>query len=306
MCDFYPHTLFAKNSNGFYRRRAIISPLSNMCIISRFLFREKIILMAQGARLYLAIGIATSAIVAGSPGTAFGASPQQPFRISLEPAYFAGRFGSAHMFRVYDLPLSVIYRRSRLRIHVELPYVAISGTGRISGGAVLRGGHQRRIRRGVGDLWLSGQYRLNHAAGILPSVSPFLKAKIPLAARSKGLGTGKEDAEFGARLEWRVGGQIFPYLALGYRINGRARRLRLHNALTYQIGTSVAFADHQYLTAVFIGHSAFQYHVGITNSLVIAYNVILTPTWGLETYVDHGLSRNSPAIGVGLGVTASF
>ena len=64
--------------------------------------------MAQGARLYLAIGIATSAIVAGSPGTAFGASPQQPFRISLEPAYFAGRFGSGRVVKCVEILGGVI------------------------------------------------------------------------------------------------------------------------------------------------------------------------------------------------------
>ncbi len=268
--------------------------------------RETNISMNRCASVYLARAIAIGTAVAASTGMAAGASAPEPFRISLEPSYFSGHFGSAHVFRVYDLPLSVIYRKSRLRVRVELPYVAIAGAGRISGGTVLRGGHQPHFRSGVGDLWVSAQYRLCPAAGIRPSISPLIKIKIPLASRHQGLGTGKADAEFGGRFEWRIGNHIFPYLALGYRINGRAHRLKLRNAVTYQVGASVVLAHQQYVTAVFIGHSAFQRRVGPTNSVVLAYNVSLTPVWGFETYFDRGLSPNSPAIGVGLGITAGF
>lgn len=264
------------------------------------------IVMGRSVSVYLASAFAISTAVAASTGIAAGASAPGPFRISLEPSYFSGNFGSAHVFRVYDLPLSVIYRKSRLRVRVELPYVAIAGAGRISGGTVLHGGHHTHFRQGLGDFWISAQYRLCAASGIRPSISPLLKIKVPLASRQKGLGTGKADAEFGGRFEWRIGQRIFPYLTLGYRINGRAHRLKLRNAIVYQVGASVVFAHKQYVTAVLIGHSGFQRRIGPTNSVVLAYNITLTPVWSFETYVDRGLSPNSPAIGVGLGVTAGF
>ncbi|SIR49127.1 MULTISPECIES: hypothetical protein [Acidiphilium] len=257
--------------------------------------------MVWRAHILLVLGLATSAAGAVAQAAAPG-----PFRISLEPSYFAGRFGTAHGFRIYDLPLAIIYRKDRLRVRVEIPYVAVAGAGLLSGGTVLRGGRGTALRSGVGDVWVSAQYRVVTAQSWRPAIKPLIKIKIPLASRTRGLGTGQVDAELGSRFDWRIGTRIFPYAEIGYRINGRTHGLRLRNAVTYQLGTSIALAHEQYVTAVFIGHSAFQYRVGPTDSIVAAYNITLNPIWGLEAYVDRGLTANSPSVGLGFGVTAGF
>lgn len=257
--------------------------------------------MGRRARSCLSFGVMSLFMM-----TAARSATPELFRFSLEPSYFAGRFGTTHELRIYDIPLAVIYRKAELRVRIEIPYVSVAGAGLFTGGTVLHGGSPSAIRSGLGDIWVSTQYRVLKAKGLRPSIRPFVKLKIPLASPSKGLGTGQFDSEFGSRFEARLGNTIFPYVELGYRINGRAHRLKLRNAVVYQIGATVALPKQQFVTMVFIGHSAFQYHVGPTNSIVAAYNVALDKRWGLETYVDRGLSRNSPAIGGGFGVTAGF
>ncbi len=263
--------------------------------------RENKILMWRRLQTCLAFGVISGLMITA-------AQPAMPrsFRLSVEPSYFTGRFGTAHALRIYDLPLAVIYRNARLRVRIEIPYVAVAGAGLLTGGTVLHGHYPSAIRSGLGDIWVSTQYRMIKDAGARPSISPLIKIKIPLASRGKGLGTGQFDAEIGSRFQWRLGKKIFPYAELGYRINGRSQGLKLRNALTYQAGASVALPHRQFATVVFIGHSAFQYHVGPTDSIVAAYNITLNARWCLEAYVDRGLTRNSPAIGGGFGVTAGF
>ncbi|MCW8307062.1 hypothetical protein AruPA_08445 [Acidiphilium sp. PA] len=257
--------------------------------------------MGRRTRILLVLGLAT-----GTAGAQAQTATPGPFRISLEPSYFTGRFGAAHGFRIYNLPLAIIYRENLLRVRIEIPYVAVAGAGLLSGGTVLRDRQSTALRRGLGDAWISAQYRVLPGQGLTPSIRPLIKIKIPFASRTRGLGTGRVDGELGTRFSWRVGTRIFPYAEIGYRLNGRAHGLRLRNAVTYQLGASIALAQQQYLTAVFIGHSAFQYHVRPTDSIVAAYNVTLSPIWGLEAYVDRGLTANSPSVGLGFGVTAGF
>lgn len=229
-----------------------------------------------------------------------------PFQINVEPSYFSGTFGTATTLRVYEVPLAVLYRTGLLRLHIEIPYIAVTGAGLLGGGAVLRGGGPSRVRSGLGDVWLSAQYRVVKSAGALPSIKPLIRLKLPVASRRSGLGTGRFDGAFGAQLNWRCARRLFPYVQFEYRINGRAPGLSLQNAASYQAGLTVALTHHQYVTGALIGHGAFQHHVGPTDSIVAAYNINLNARWGLAGYIDHGLTRNSANIGAGFGVIAGF
>ncbi|MDD2876677.1 MAG: hypothetical protein PHT60_07675 [Acidiphilium sp.] len=229
-----------------------------------------------------------------------------PFQINVEPSYFTGNFGYAHALRIYEVPLAILYRTQRLRLRVVIPYVAIAGAGLISGGTVLQGGHSSSFRSGLGDVWLSAQYRLIKSAGLRPAIKPLIRLELPLASQRQGLGTGQFDGAFGARFDWRFANTLFPYAQFDYRINGRVPGLSLRNAVTYQAGLTLALPHNQYVTGVLIGHGGFQYHVGPTDSVVAAYNINLNPEWGLAAYIDRGLTSNSANFGAGFGVIAGF
>ena len=228
------------------------------------------------------------------------------FTVGVEPSYFAGRYGTSHMIHIYDLPLSVAYQSGPLRLRIELPYIAISGSGLVIGGTAVSSGHAADLRSGPGDVWLQGEYRLNRVDGILPSVEPYLKIKVPVASYSDGLGTGRPDEEFGSRFSWEIGRHIFPFIRLGYRLIGQVPSLHLQNIFTFGPGVTVVPAEHQYVTALLIGHTAIQQNRHPAISLVVAYNFRISTRWELQAYLAHGLTAGSADIGGGLGVLTHF
>lgn len=243
--------------------------------------------------------------IVGFSAPAWAADPGR-FSIGLEPSYFSGRYGARHLIHIYVVPLSFIYRSNRLRLRVQIPYVAITGGSILGSGSVIAGSGRSNFRSGVGDVLVEGEYRLGRADGFLPSVKPYAKVKIPVTSIRWGLSTGQPDAEFGGRFAWRIQDRLFPYIQLGYRVVGGVRGLNLRNVTTHEAGLTFAVARHQFLTAVLIGHTALLRGGKPVESLVAAYDLRINDRWSVEAFAEHGLTPSSASVGGGVGLTAHF
>jgi len=234
------------------------------------------------------------------------AAAVSPYTINVDPSYFGGKFGTSNTVQVYEIPLAVEYHGTRLRLRVEIPYVAVSGAGLISGGAVIQTNGRSVWRTGLGDIWAGADYRVLDESGFQPSVRPSVKFKIPTASRAKGLGTGQPDIEFGSHFEWNIYGKLLPYARIGYRAVGRAPGLKLQNTLTYEAGVSVVLPHQQYATAMFLDGGTIQRGTGPAEELIAAYTVQIGAKLEFQTYLARGLTSNSPELGGGLGITERF
>jgi hypothetical protein len=234
------------------------------------------------------------------------AQQPRPFSINVEPSYLGGTFGTANTIRVYELPLTLEYHGARLRLRLEIPYIALEGAGLLNGGSVIQTGGHPVWRTGLGDIWAAADYRVLDTSGLQPSVRPYLKVKIPTASRSNGLGTGQPDVEFGSHFEWTISGRVLPYARVGYRISGRAPGLKLQNTLTFEAGASLVVPDHGYLTGLFLDSGTLQRGAGPAEQLIAAYTVRLSAALDFQTYLTRGLTPNSPEFGAGMGFTERF
>lgn len=239
------------------------------------------------------------------PTAADGATTNQ-YAINIEPSYFGGQFGTSNTISVYEVPITVEYHGKRLRLRAEVPFVVVSGSGLISGGSVIQTNGHSIWRTGLGDIWVGADYRVLDGAGVQPSVKPYIKVKIPTASRSKGLGTGQPDIEFGSHFQWNLYGKLIPYARIGYRVVGKAPGLRLQNVLTYEAGVTWILPHHAYMTALFLDGGAIQSGTGSTEELIAAYTIQINAALEFQTYLTRGLTSNSPAFGGGMGITRRF
>lgn len=253
----------------------------------------------------LCAALGAAVIALGMTMSAWAASIGE-ITVGLEPSFFAGTYGTSHMVRIYDLPMTVSYRSGPVRLHVEIPYIAISGSGIVIGGTAVSTGHPAGLRTGLGDIWLQAEYRLSEPRGLLPSVEPYAKLKIPTASFSNGLGTGRPDEEVGGRFGWIVRQRVFPFIRVGYRVVGKEPSLHLQDIFTFAPGITFVPVPRNYLTLLLIGHTAIQAGGPPMVSLVLAYNRRINRRWGFQTYLAHGLTAGSAAIGVGIGALAHF
>lgn len=240
------------------------------------------------------------------PPPAARAAPPGPFSINVEPSYFGGTFGTANTIRVYELPVTLEYHGARLRLRLELPYIALEGAGLLNGGSVIQTGGHPVWRTGLGDIWAGADYRVLDTSGLRPSLRPYVKIKLPTASRSNGLGTGRPDVEFGSHFEWNISGRVLPYARAGYRIVGRAPGLKLRNTLTFEAGASLVVPYHGYVTALFLDSGTLQRGAGPAEQLIGAYTVRLSPALDFQTYLTRGLTPDSPEFGVGMGFSEKF
>jgi hypothetical protein len=234
------------------------------------------------------------------------ADPARPFSINVEPSYFGGTFGTSNTVRVYEVPVTLEYHGARLRLRLEIPYIALAGAGLLNGGSVIQTSGHPVWRTGLGDIWVGANYRVLDTSGLRPSLRPYVKIKIPTASRTQGLGTGQPDVEFGTHFEWNVDGRFLPYARIGYRVVGRAPGLKLQNAVTFEAGASMVVPHHGYVTALFLDSGTLQRGAGPAEQLIAAYTVRLNAALEFQTYLTRGLTSNSPEFGMGMGLTEKF
>ncbi|MBU6420133.1 MAG: hypothetical protein KGQ79_10470 [Proteobacteria bacterium] len=245
-------------------------------------------------------------------------------------SYFQGDFGTPSTIHIFDESTFAQFKNQNLRIKLTIPYLAVSGLpvgAQLSGGTVVgRGngtgssGHGSggtgstgttptgvHSASGIGDIELAAHYTVYHGAGLTPSIVPYTKITFGTASSSKGLGTGKNNYEFGVGLNDIIDTDIFPFAHIGYRIVGNPTGDNLQNVLTYDIGASYAFTPRNIVTTIFSGSQSEQPGFAGPADLIFAYNYNLSANGtGLQVFFDKGLSNGSPNFGIGIGGLITF
>ena len=243
-------------------------------------------------------------------GTAVAASQ---FTVGDLPAFYQGSFGTNSTLNIFYNSTYLQYQNSTLRLKLTVPELSVSGLpngATLSGGGIASRGKQStgtHSASGIGDIWLAAHYTAISNQGIVPSVVPFVKVKFGTASASQGLGTGRNDYEFGVGLDDNIGPRIFPFLHVAYRIVGNPQGDNLQNIWTYNIGSSFEVNARNILTGMFAGAQSEQPGYNGPADLIVAWNYNITPSGsGFQVFVDKGLSNGSPDYGIGIGAQYVF
>lgn len=246
-----------------------------------------------------------TAMLLSLPLKANAADTSSSFSASVAPSFFSGTFGTTHTTDIYYVPIYLEYKDDPVALKLTLPYISVRSNGAVvAGGTVIGKGTGTTVttNSGLGDIWLEGKYTV-HDAFKMVDLIPYAKIKFGTASRSKGLGTGQEDLEFGVGVRTRIGARAFPFARVGYRIVGSPANTTLNNIMTYKAGVSYAFNNTNVFTVLFSGRQASQPGFQAAADLITAWNYKLRPDIELQAFGDIGLSNGSPDYGAGINAT---
>lgn len=244
----------------------------------------------------------SSAAIAASSDPA--AQDANTFELSTGFDYSIGKYGAAVDTTVYDVPIEAKAQLGRLRLQASLPYVWINGPGQVVGGVVVGSSNPNAVakRQGIGDLALTGAYRLTtDNGGALPSIELGGSVKLPTANQT--IGTGETDYSASIALYKSVGPVATLFGSVGYSWLGSPAAYQLNNGITGYAGVNLRPDP-----AVNLGASV-SYREPVANGLKSQTVVSPYLTYrfsqhlGLTAYAAAGLNDASPRVGAGLRLT---
>jgi len=229
-------------------------------------------------------------------------------KVASIPSFFTGTFGTKTRTNITYIPNYIKYKIDDISLKLTVPFIIVQSNGvALSGGAVIGTGKgASKTESGLGDVWLEGKYTLHHVLDTSFDLVPYSKIKFGTASRTKGLGTGENDYEFGTGVRTRFASRWFPFARVGYRFVGQPVGRILDDILTYRAGVSYAMDRTNVLTVLFSGRQASQPGFASAAEMIAAWNYKIQPDLGLQVFGDKGLSNGSPDYGVGGGLTYRF
>ena len=243
----------------------------------------------------------SSAIAANTDAAA--QADTNSFELSTGFDYSVGKYGATLDTSIKSVPVEAKAQLGRLRLQASLPYVWITGPGQIVGGVVVGSSSPTAVakRQGLGDLSLSGAYRLTNESGVLPIIELGGNVKLPTADAS--IGTGKTDYGVNVALYKSVGPQVTLFGSVGYSWLGSPAAYQLKDGITAYGGLNIRPDP-----AVNLGASvAYREPVatGLQGQAVVSPYMTyrFSQRLGLTAYATAGLNEASPRIGAGVRLT---
>jgi len=254
------------------------------------------------------------ALLCLSAVTGRGQQSAVPARLTLRlgVGYDQGDFGSGEVSRASYAPFSLRYTRTRFDVAVSSAFARID----TAGGIRLIDGVPTQTNSNSGPLLESGFadttvrsrffMAIDEGRGTLkPSVTPFVKIKIPTAQEERGLGTGKTDYGFGVELDKDVG-PVFLFGDMGYTVVGKIPSLDFRNrpsasfGVGRQVSESVTVSSMlDWRRAIIAGNTNPAEFVG-----VLSYRANRSVTFSPNAFV--GLTNGSSDFGAGLQMSFKF
>ncbi len=215
--------------------------------------------------------------------------------------FSTGHYGEAQRTDILVAPLVLrLAATDWLSVSASSAYVRISGANVVLGpdGEPLPGFPvANTTRQGIGDLALGAT--LSIPTGESPwLIDVTMRTKLPTAARSRGISTGKADFSAGIDISYLVG-KIAPFAALDYRIAGDPAGFNLRNTISTSVGATIITGK----KAVIL---SYDYEQAISafskdgHSLFAAYSAPVAKGLNLTLYGSAGLSSGSAAFESGL------
>ena len=246
-----------------------------------------------------------------SAGLGWAQQVQAPARVTFRMGvgYDQGDFGSGETSRAAYLPVAVRFNANRFDLTVSSSFARIDTAGGvrlIDGVPVQTGAGIPLQESGVGDTVVRSRFFVWENAGSdLPSVTPFVRVKIPTAREELGLGTGKTDVGAGIEIDKRLH-QIFVFGDVGYTVVGKVSGLDLRNRTSAGFGVGKDLSESTTISGMFDWRSAIV--AGNPNPAeftgVLSYRLSPSVTVSPNGFV--GLTSGSPDFGAGLQMSFRF
>jgi len=238
---------------------------------------------------------------------------REHLQLKFGPSYDEGDFGSRDKTRTFFFPVTLRYLGDRWDFGVTASFVRLDTPGNVvivegqpqaTGGAATK----REVNSGFGDLILRGRYYLIDDPGPtswIPTLTPFVKLKLPTADDSKGLGTGEVDGGFG--LEWdKSFGAFFIFGDAGYTFIGNPPGQNFRDRPAASIGAGYRVTPTVTVSGLLDWRRALVKGNDDPVELVGLVTVKLTRTLSITPNVYAGLTNGSPDWGVGVEVSWKF
>lgn len=232
------------------------------------------------------------------------AQDTQEFSVTTGVDYSSGDYGTGADTNILVVPVSARYKVGNLRLTATVPWLRIDGSSAIvgdgAGGVVIDPNAPRTRRSGFGDVSVGVAYQIpEEALGFGLDLSG--RVKLPTAASSKGLGTGKADFSVGAEVS-KTFGPVTPFVSVGYRMPGDPNGIDLHNAWSASGGASLALGK-SVLIASYDYREATSDFAEDSQELFGAFSTPLTGKLNATLYGTAGLSKGAPDYGLGAMLT---
>ena len=225
------------------------------------------------------------------------------FKVETGFGYSRGDYGLAIDTEVWFAPVAIAYDAPEWAARVSVPWITIKGPAvAIASTGLLRPTAERKS--GIGDLQLSGTYKLLHEPG-QPKLGFTGKVKVPTGDEYKGLGTGATDytAQFDLLQTF---GTITPFGAVGYRWLGDNGIYQLDSGFFANAGAAFRIADGFSVGASYEWREPIA--VGSDASSEVSAFVFkrLNPRWSVTLYGLKGFSDSSAGFALGGNIAYQF
>ncbi len=244
------------------------------------------------------------ALVLVSTSRAQGAEPAQ-YSVTLGAEYSTGDYGVSKTTTIWYFPVSLKRQTDTTALSVTVPYLVVRGPGvvlpGIGGARIVRRGAVTRTRTedGLGDVLLSGSYRLAAETGNRPRVDLTGKIKLGTADENENLGTGENDLAVQVDLEKGFDRNLF-FGSVGYWVLGDPPGVNLKNVLYGSLGFSHGLDETKSVGLVLDAQEAAV--SGGPNRLEVSgfLSSRITTSSKLQLYALAGLADGSPDWGAGV------
>ncbi|MFZ5497096.1 MAG: hypothetical protein ACOZE5_17390 [Verrucomicrobiota bacterium] len=231
--------------------------------------------------------------------------PPSHYTVGTGFDFSRGHYSLATATDVLSVPLTLGYERGPWTFEVRIPWMRIEGPATVvSGGGASPVRPTAAAESGVGDTLLSGTYRLGGNPGGLNTAAT-IRAKLPTASESRGLGTG--EADFSGQFDFhRSFGAVTPFASVGYAALGDSSLYQLEDGPYASGGAHFRASDSTVFTAAF--NWRHRYFAGGEHGrdALLAVTYDLGPRWRVLLYGLKGFSDASPDHGGGLSATCRF
>jgi hypothetical protein len=233
----------------------------------------------------------------------WGQTAPAELSLTLGAGYDQGDFGSTETSHATYLPFSIRYTATQFDVSVSSAWAHLDAPD----GIILIDGVPTRTQSsgtggrssGAGDTFIRTRLHLR------PSVSPYLRLKIPTADETRGLGTGKTDFGFGLDLD-KDFGEVFVFGDVAYTFVGKVPRLGLRNRPSASIGASRQISTAVTLSGVLDWRRAIVAGTEDPAEFVgyLSYKASPAVTFTPNAFV--GLTNGSSDFGVGVEMRVKF
>ncbi len=224
-------------------------------------------------------------------------------RVTTGFDYSTGKYGLTEATQIAFLPVTLQTVRGPLTLKISGGGMRVTGPALILDGNATAGtAAVSRSVTGLADTSVSAMYsyRELYDRGIYIDLTA--RAKFPTASFAKGLGTGEVDGalQIDGAFAW---GKVMPFATLGYKVNGSPDSLALRNVKFGSLGLQYALNERM-STGVSYDYRQSALATSSDPQEAMAYiSYRFTDVWSLNLYGVGGMSKNSPAAGMGLTFT---